>query len=200
MIARTKFKKDYRCFKKGDTFDFRPGVNLLVGDQGAGKSSLLELIRETAASETRAEVTPILTVLTSKEGIQVRSYDFEKDNPRVVLSLAPGKEMFQIQARFLSHGQVVQAIQQNVAGYARNKTMSCLFLMDEPDTGLSPRSVYKLVKQLKALSKHHQILASVHNPILIEAWPEVLSLEHRKWMTSSAFMQMMKLPREKSDE
>lgn len=35
-IERIIFHKDHRCFKaeEGDTFDFRAGVNLLVGDQG----------------------------------------------------------------------------------------------------------------------------------------------------------------------
>lgn len=196
MITSAKFRKDYRCFKKGDKFDFRPGVNLLVGDQGAGKSSLLQLIREMADTRTRADVKVTFTLLTSKEGIPVVSYDFERDNPRMTQVLIPGKEMFQIQARFLSHGQVVQAIQGNVVGWAKKKEPSCVFLMDEPDTGLSPRSAYGLVKQLKQLARYHQILASVHNPLLIEAWPEVLSLEHRKWMTSSAFMQMMLSPKE----
>jgi predicted ATPase len=189
VITSVRFRQDYRCFKKDDKFVFRPGVNLLVGDQGVGKSSLLKLIRETAGPDTRARVKPILTVHTSKE-ITMYGYDFEKDNPRVASSLESGNTLFAIQARFQSHGQVVQAIQGNVAGLSKKKGPFC-FIMDEPDTGLSPRSAYNLVKQLNQLAKYHQILAAVHNPILIEAWPEVLSLEHRKWMLSSVFMETM---------
>ena len=45
MIKSITFKKDFRCFVKGDKFDFRSGINVLVGDQGSGKSTLIELIR-----------------------------------------------------------------------------------------------------------------------------------------------------------
>lgn len=37
MLKTIIFKKDHRCFKEGETFNFRPGVNLLVGDQDTGK-------------------------------------------------------------------------------------------------------------------------------------------------------------------
>jgi recombinational DNA repair ATPase RecF len=41
MLTKIEFQRDYRCFKAGDCFDLKPGLNLLVGDQGSGKSSLL---------------------------------------------------------------------------------------------------------------------------------------------------------------
>ena len=187
MITSARFQKDYRCFKEGTKFVFRPGVNLLVGDQGAGKSSLLQLIRKLATPNSQSEVTGIFTLLTSKDAFTVYSYDFEEDNPRVAIELTNGIAMFQVQSRFKSHGQVVQAIQANITALEQEFTPCCL-TMDEPDTGLSLRSVYALIQQLKRLSKHPQILAAVHNPVLIEAWPEVLSLEHRKWMSSADFL------------
>ena len=51
MLNTLKFKENWRCFKAGDTFDFRPGVNLLVGDQGCGKSSLLQAIAASVKSK-----------------------------------------------------------------------------------------------------------------------------------------------------
>jgi len=194
VIASVQFQKNYRCFKEGDEFVFRPGVNLLVGDQGAGKSSLLQLIRKLATPTEQTKVAETLTLVTTTKSFTVYSYDFEKDNPRVATEISNNTSaMFQIQARFKSHGQVVQSIQANIAGLSQEPGPFC-FIMDEPDTGLSLRSIYKMIHQLKQLSKHHQILAAVHNPVLIEAWPKVLSLEHRKWMSSVDFLHAMKLP------
>ena len=61
--------------------------------------------------------------------------------------------------------------------------------MDEPDMALSIRSVNKLVKLFKLLiRKQNHIICSVHNPILINGFNEVLSLEHKKWMLGSEFI------------
>lgn len=38
--------EDWRSFKSGFKIIFHPGINLIVGDQGTGKSSLLHLISE----------------------------------------------------------------------------------------------------------------------------------------------------------
>ena len=40
----------------------------------------------------------------------------------------------------------------------------------------------------RAAAKGCQILAAVHHPFLIWAFPEVYSVEHRKWLTSREFV------------
>jgi predicted ATPase len=127
--------------------------------------------------------------------VQILCYDFEKDNPRVSGSFSDNIPMdWQVQARWMSHGQVVNAIHENLSGLARKKERYAI-VMDEPDTGLSPRSAHELVRHMEKLAKRHQILAAVHNPILIASQMEVLSLEHRRWMYSAEFLEEMKKPR-----
>jgi hypothetical protein len=46
----------------------------------------------------------------------------------------------------------------------------------------------------KAAENGCQIIASVHHPWLIEAFPLVHSIEHRKTMTSEKFLQSMREP------
>jgi len=64
-------------------------------------------------------------------------------------------------------------------------------MMDEPDIALSIRSCHKLVDMMKKFEKQgHQIIAAVQNPIVIESFPEVFSLEHKmKWMKSEDFIE-----------
>jgi predicted ATPase len=64
-----------------------------------------------------------------------------------------------------------------------------LILFDEPDAGLSPRSAVELLRVLRVVTEHGgQVIASVHSPILMLGVPEVLSLEHRRWMPGREFL------------
>lgn len=180
MLHGVKFIKEHRCFKKDEDIRFRPGVNLLVGEQGTGKSTLLGRIIADGKSGQKPEY-----LLVDAGLIPMMAMDFERDNPR-------GKGYFndnmsmaaQISCYYMSHGQMNNGILS-----ALEKEENTLFLMDEPDMALSIRSCNKLVKRLKiAESKGCQVLAAVHNPIIIGAFPEVFSLEHRKWMSSKDFI------------
>jgi predicted ATPase len=37
-----------------------------------------------------------------------------------------------------------------------------------------------------------QVIATAHNPIVIAGFPEVYSLEHRRWMSSREFIESQK--------
>jgi predicted ATP-dependent endonuclease of OLD family len=50
MLKSITFKQNFRCFKKGQSFQFE-ALTLLVGDQGSGKSSILQLL---AANDTKS--------------------------------------------------------------------------------------------------------------------------------------------------
>lgn len=179
MIESVKFIKDFRCFKKGDEFEFRSGVNLLVGEQGSGKSTILNCIRD-IASKTHDPKIEI-----SATPIAMMAFDFEKDCSR-------GKSQFrddvsymsQVALIFSSHGQANNAILRSLE-IEKHK----LFVVDEPDMALSIRSCRKLVDTFKkAVENECQVLAAVHNPIVISAFDDVFSLEHRKWMKSHDFI------------
>ncbi len=66
-----------------------------------------------------------------------------------------------------------------------------LLLLDEPDMALSIRSVHRLAALLqRAADDGHQVIAAVHNPIVIASQPRVLSLEDRTWMSSERFIML----------
>ena len=182
MIHSIEFTEKWRCFKAGDRFEFRPGVNLLVGDQGCGKSSLLGAL-EGAGFEKPGQFRDLREkTKLDYDPCTVFSADFEKDNPR---TLSYFKNIrFQMAAKFSSHGECNLALISALA-----TADDCLVMMDEPDMALSIRSCAKLVKQFKEVAdRSSQIIAAVHNISVIQEFDEVLSLEHREWMRNEVFI------------
>jgi predicted ATPase len=179
MLKSLTFIKDWRCFKTGDDFEFRPGVNLVVGDQGCGKSSLLETIKDAGTKNKGKRA----LVITDKECTSLY-FDFEKGNPRT-LSYFGDDIMGQMAMMFSSHGESVKAILKGLD----NASDGVMAMLDEPDSALSIRSCMKLVARFKNLEQRGvQVIAAVHNPVVIQAFEQVYSLEHRLWMTGSEFM------------
>jgi predicted ATPase len=180
MIESITFKKDWRCFKAGEQVNFRPGINLLVGDQGCGKSSVLQAIRDIAITGDRRMKDLIGIKFTGK--FRVSYFDTEKNNPRTMSYLDDGMGLFQVQSHFASHGQTMRPILEAMPEEG-------VLLVDEPDTALSPRSILDLIKLLRSReSRGMQLLVACHNPWLIEDAEEVLSLEHRRWLIPSEFL------------
>jgi predicted ATPase len=174
MLKKITFLKDHRCFKKGDTFDFEP-LTLLVGDQGCGKSTILQLLSSAGTKQTGK----IVKITAGR--IDTRTFDYEKNNPRMSHYV---ETTFDVVTRLASHGQFVKAL---------NKSMTeqegVCWLQDEPDSALSIRSCLDLAKHIKiALTKGCQVVASIHSPIVMEQFDKVYSLEHRKWMRPQEFI------------
>lgn len=194
MLERMVFARAYRCFAAGDALEFRPGLNLLVGDQGTGKSTVLELI--CGQSHARGEAAPGSDVVTfhASRNARLRRFDFEHDNPRLgsFTQGSMGTFLRGAHARVRSHGEIVNRVLADLDDGIDNvgeRELRTFFALDEPDLALSPRSVRRLAATLLSIARRgHQILAAVHNPILIESVPEVLSLEHRRWMPAAEFL------------
>ncbi|GMU26219.1 MAG: hypothetical protein AMXMBFR16_11240 [Candidatus Uhrbacteria bacterium] len=181
-------KEDWRCFKKGDDFDFHPGVNLIVGDQGTGKSSMIQAIRAVGSKKDDHQGVGKKWAYFA-ELCRIASYDFEKDNFRTLSYFAGGDAtMFQVASMFKSHGEMVLTMLEGLIKFDRQGS-HMLFVLDEPDMALSVRSIRRLAKIFKELAdKGDQIIAAVHNPFLIWSQQDVYSIEHRKWMTSKEFI------------
>lgn len=205
LLLRLRWKTAWRCFASGDLIRFRPGVNLIVGDQGSGKSTLLEAIRE----KSRPRKTPLgaNTVrhvaadkcslwINRTRPIQAVQFDFEHDNPRMksaagTICLTGDFEAYTriaaTQAR--SHGEFVRTTVESLPARVKDPSSALLVALDEPDTGLSGRSILRLAAVFDELAAAGaQVIAAVHNPWLIESQPEVLSLEHRRWMPPAEFL------------
>lgn len=193
MLTSMTFLKDFRVFAEGETFTFRPGVNYIVGDQGSGKSTFLEqlALKVSKKMAQRVSLEPMVSV-TYDTSFHPFFFDFEKYNPRTQPALGMGygyDEVQQISSHYISHGEFVRAFLESL----KTAPASLCAIFDEPDAALSARSVLRLAANLDALAaRGAQIIASVHNPWLIETQKEVLSLEHRRWMPSEEFLHAMR--------
>lgn len=190
-VTKITIKQAYRCFSAN--FEIVPEqLTLLVGDQGSGKSSLLELLNQ--YDRNRAIIDIELTEEAEKNGVQTFYFDTEKNNPRVVdpmkytnidgtnRGIGLGGAL---QTRYQSHGEVLQYF--TVEPLARAK--DCVVFIDEPEVGLSLRNQYKLVRSIRtALDNNCQLFVSTHCLPVISAFDNVYSMEHRRWMSSNDFV------------
>lgn len=179
FIKSIEFLTDYRCFAKGDQIEFRPGVNLLVGDQGCGKSTVLSLV---AMRDFRWKE----TIKINAESVTMKHFDFERDNNRTQPGFAENlPTMLQIQMQRASHGEVNRGILGTIHRYN-----DLVLLMDEPDQAMSLRSIFAMHEVFKqAAERGCQMLLSVHNPKLIELQEQVYDLEQRAWVSPAEFIE-----------
>jgi predicted ATPase len=85
---------------------------------------------------------------------------------------------------FSSHGQSNLAIIKAV-----RKVKDTVIFMDEPDMALSLRSIVQLIKIFEdAVDRGCQIIAAVHHPFVIWAFPEVYDIAARAWVSSREFV------------
>jgi predicted ATPase len=182
MLLSLEFKIDFRCFKAGDKLEFSPGMNLLVGDQGTGKSTLLNLLSGSSVGLKREEIVKCKT----SGKITTRYFDCEKDNPRV--KALPENENFDfaLVTRFHSHGQAIMPIIE----YVEQVNDKTLFFIDEPDMAMSPKSILAIKKIFdKAIKNGHQFVVSCHNPLLMLAYGNVLDLETKQTLNANQYLE-----------
>ena len=199
-IQSVAFKQSYRCFTQNETFDFTDkSLILLVGDQGCGKSSLLERMAHHDHKTLDIKLTPI-----GAKGVSSFYFDSEKMNPRIVDPIhytnLDGTDKgigyaASIKARFTSHGETLVCFTVD----ALKKAENCVVFIDEPESALSLRNQFRLIDEIitAVTGRNCQVFVSTHCLSLIQAMPDlqVLSLEHRKWMGSDEFIQTQKNPK-----
>lgn len=182
------------CFNKKFVIKPKSGINLIVGDQGCGKSTLLlglQKHQEFLDVKIKDEY--------SKMEINTFYFDTEKMNPRTTsidnyTTPGGGSKGYGVgnalMSHFRSHGETLVDFTVGVL----SKAQDCIIFLDEPESALSPRNQFKLIEVLnKAVSNDCQIFISTHCVPLIESQKEVYSLEHKKWLKSSEFLNLHKI-------
>lgn len=199
------FKGKYRTFKPEDAILFFEGVNLLVGDQGCGKSTILQCLASLGGckvpfwkKDRKEDIAKVAELLVDKPA-PVFAHDYENDSPRTSPSFETmGSIPMGSAISFMkgSHGQATIAL-----ASAISDMKDAYLILDEPDSGMSCRSALALAEAMKkAEGNGCQVIASVHHPWLIEAFPRVYSVEHKNFMNSEEFLQSMREPRKTPEQ
>lgn len=193
MLNMALILKPWRCFTGEEVIHFRPGVNLIVGDQGSGKSSLFQAIQlrgmKKPASWNLPRVNDVPVIIEFQgDPIPAFVFDFEHDSYRT-RPFFEDNMLFHVNTMHSSHGEMTLTMLKTLEDI--DKPM--FVLVDEPDMSLSIRSCLRLVRIFKHVAKlGGQIVATAHNPLLIGGFEEVYSIEHGKWMPSQEFIETQK--------
>ena len=213
----TREKKPWKMFflfKKGLHIDFNEGVNVIVGENGSGKTTLFSLIKQ-YSGKSPDKMSFFLSDYENEEQyfqgyhktydgllkidgeLNYRNtiyFDAEKDNPVVAIPqmLNPDQRSFPslvsqlFDAQEESHGESMLP----VLHYILKNAKDCTIFMDEPETALSLRNQFWLVKQMveSSVTNHNQIIISTHALGIIQHFPTIFDMETRKWVERETYI------------
>lgn len=185
--------EDYNNIPKDLVIELK-SINPIVGEQGCGKSSLLDILSNNEKDLITYKSSPLL-----KKGDVVNSFyfDTEKMNPRIkdpqLYTNPTGKDVgigfkSSLISRYKSHGEVLREFTVN----ALHKAVNSVVMLDEPEASLSLANQFKLAKEIKKASSTNQILFSTHSLVLIQSFEEVYDLENKCWVKSIDYINRFK--------
>jgi predicted ATPase len=137
---------------KGKSIEFIPGLNIIVGENGIGKSGLISKIGD--SSYIKAFSTVELSIIF---------FDSEKMNPRIQKRTDTA---FSVHALFMSHGECQHKMIDGMSDNFKEKNKHFLILVDEPESGLSPWKQKEILDYYIKISKNVQIIITSHSLIL----------------------------------
>lgn len=193
--AYSREKKPYDVFflfKKGFQIKFESGINIIVGENGSGKSSLLSLIK----SELNHEDSSYMKIIGDTTSKTVIFFNGEEDNPVTAIPkmMNPeAKNFISLSAQFFfaqeeSHGESMLPALDYILDNAKG---GYTIFMDEPETALSLKNQIRLVNKIKrsAGEYRNQLFLSTHSLAIINEFETIYDMEIRQWVRRSAYVQ-----------
>lgn len=153
-----------RRVKRHRLLRFQPGLNLLIGPNGTGKSTILQAIAGCPDCR-RSEDEPTEYVL----------FDTESMNPRMARGPAGSyiNMLLRVRAEFCSHGETLREAFSTI----RFTPRTCL-LLDEPESGQDFEHVLTLRKAMDhAVARGAQVICSTHEVLF---WDQAHFIELRR--------------------
>jgi len=182
--TREHYPFNIEVLQKTARLEFSSAVTFFVGENGTGKSTLLEALANrcrihiwSGIERTRFENNPyekmlyLYTEVKWRDGVIPGSFfssqifrnfaqlldEWEADNPGQI-DYFGGKSLLT-----QSHGQSLMSF------FKARYRLKGLYLLDEPETALSPKTQLELLKLLQAVSHSGpaQFVIATHSPILL---------------------------------
>lgn len=201
-------------FPKGLRIEFKPDINIIVGENGSGKSSILTLLQsyvgkpierfELSLSGYKDEEEYFKNYQKEYKGeLQIDGvfnyrntifFDGEKDNPLLSLPhmINPLEKSFiNLSAQLFfaheeSHGESMIPTLKYILKNAVNSTI----FMDEPETALSLKNQFWLVNEMIRSSheQNNQIIIATHALGIINNFEIIFDMETRKWVLKDDYI------------
>ena len=182
--TRDRYPFNIDVLRQTRSVSFSSPVTFFIGENGTGKSTLLEALAHRCQiyiwkgiERTRSENNPyeemlfLYTEVKWTDGLVPGSFfssqifrnfaqlvdEWEADNPGQI-DYFGGKSLLT-----QSHGQSLMSF------FRSRYKIKGLYLLDEPETALSPKSQLELLKLLKEMGRmgHAQFIIATHSPILL---------------------------------
>lgn len=185
-LSKIEFTKDFLGFNPGQAIVLS-NVNLLVGDQGSGKSSLLTLLAKNGQDNGVQKVSFYMIGDTKVESF---FFDSELMNPRTRHfndSYDETKDIARaIEATYKSHGEAMRQHLLKPLAMVEN----AIVMLDEPESGLSLKSqkVFADIVDEASETRNCQFIISAHSQYLIERYHRVYNMENQRWTTARSFI------------
>jgi predicted ATPase len=174
-------------FQQTKSIEFSSPVTFFIGENGTGKSTLLEAIAHRCGIHIWEDNERIRLEINPYEEKLYEAIEVEWTNSAVPGSFF-ASQIFRNFAQILDEWAVADAGnlryfggkslmtqshgQSLVSFFKARYKIKGIYLMDEPETALSPKSQLELIKILKSMSQagHAQFIIATHSPILM-AYP-----------------------------
>lgn len=197
-----KIKKKYRNIKKNKTFKFKEKVNLIVGDNGSGKSSLLNLIRSAILPEygydgythsnkdMLRDYEDYIEILGHDQYDNVYDYSSDADNPLTSKGSGNVRSFFYnhgYDAMNSSYGEGQMINLNNIARRVFDSNGNNLIIFDEIDKGLSIMNRYAFAEMVLDLGKNNTVIVVSHNEYLLRKVQKVHNMNTQTYVKPARY-------------
>ena len=162
------------------TLQFDDGLNVIVGENGSGKSSILQLMIEKHDKE--------LAQTDYEQGANFKFLDTEKCNPRIKSYISDLTLQYDVCSRFMSHGEAMLPLILAAKGFK-----DIVLIVDEPEAGISLKNQKKIIDAFKKIADKNacQIIVTTHSYVMIKNVSRVFCLDTKQWVSSEKYLESL---------